>query len=71
MARVEDTPENFSICMDGNCFGCPSYPEEAGGEEGLYCARDRGSMEIEKNGCNCPECPVWQGNGLKGMYFCS
>ena len=70
MTRVEDTPENFDVCMNGNCSNCPSYLDETE-EEGLYCARGRSDLEIEKNGCNCPECPLWLDNDLKGMYYCS
>ena len=68
MPEVEDTPENFKICMQQNCSGCPSYPK--GGGEGLYCARGPSSSEIEKKGCNCPECPLWTENGLAAMYYC-
>jgi len=68
MAKIEDTHENFRLCMQRNCSNCPSYPKGRG--EGLYCARGRSGDEIEKKGCNCPECPVWQKNGLSGMYYC-
>jgi hypothetical protein len=69
MAKVEDTKENFEICMQGNCSTCPSYPKES--QEGLYCARGPSKHAIEKRGCNCPECPVWTDNGLSGMYYCA
>jgi len=65
MAKVEETADNFDICMDGNCS---SYPDIEG--EGLYCARGESEGDIERKGCNCPECPVWLNNGLSGMYFC-
>jgi hypothetical protein len=68
MAQVEDTPENFKICMDGNCSSCPSLPE--GKDEGLYCARGKSKSEVRKKGCRCPECPVWLNGGLGGMYYC-
>ncbi len=67
-AKVEDTIENFKICMQGNCSGCPSYPKDKA--EGLYCARHKSKVEIKKKGCNCPECPIWLNNGLSGMYYC-
>ncbi|MHC4617273.1 MAG: DUF2769 domain-containing protein [Planctomycetota bacterium] len=54
--------------MQRNCSSCPSYPKGKG--EGLYCARGRSNCEIERKGCNCPECPVWLNNGLTAMYFC-
>jgi hypothetical protein len=69
MAKVENTAENFAICMqDGNCKSCPSYVGD--GTEGLYCARGKSAKKITRKGCNCPECPVWINNQLKGMYFC-
>jgi len=68
MAKVEDTRENFDICMQGNCSTCPSYPKQL--KEGLYCARGTSELPIEKSGCNCPECPVWVDNGLSSMYYC-
>jgi hypothetical protein len=34
MAKVEDTNENFDICMQGNYSTCPSYPGWSGA--GLY-----------------------------------
>ena len=70
MAKVENTPENFKICMQGNCNNCPSYPKIEKEGEGLYCARGASTTTIEKRGCNCPECPVWVNNGLTGMYYC-
>jgi len=68
MANVEDIPDNFKICMQGNCSTCPSYPK--GKSEGLFCARGPSETLIEKRGCNCPECPVWIDNGLSRMYYC-
>ena len=68
MAEVEDTQENFDICLQGNCSTCPSYTGGSG--EGLYCARNPSKLSIEKKGCNCPECPVWEKYGLSSMYYC-
>ncbi len=69
MAKVQDTQENFKICMqDGSCKNCPSYVGD--GTEGLYCARGKSAHKIARKGCNCPECPVWINNQLRGMYFC-
>jgi len=67
MDKVEDTQENFDICMQDNCSTCPSYHKVPG--EGLYCARGPSKLSIEKKGCNCPECPVWEKNRLSGMYY--
>ncbi len=69
MAKVEDTREHFAVCMQGNCSTCPSYPK--GSKEGLYCARGPAKQPIEKRGCNCPECPLWEQCGLSGMYYCA
>ncbi len=68
MAKVENTSENFKLCMQGNCSSCPSYPKDK--NEGLYCARGKSGCEIEKKGCNCPECQVWLNSGLSGTYYC-
>ncbi|MHC4624113.1 MAG: DUF2769 domain-containing protein [Planctomycetota bacterium] len=68
MPKIEDTPENLKICLRGNCSSCPSFPKGKG--EGLYCARTQSDCEIERKGCNCPECPVWLNSGLTGMYYC-
>ena len=68
MTKVDDTPDNFNICMQGNCSSCPSYHKGMG--EGLFCARGPSKMPIERRGCNCPECPVWKDNGLSSMYYC-
>ena len=69
MGKIEDSKENFEICMQGNCSTCPSYPKNS--QEGLFCARGQSKHAIEKRGCNCPECPVWIDSGLSGMYYCT
>lgn len=67
MAEVEDTQEKFDICMQ-NCGTCPSYPAVEG--EALYCARGASDQEVEREGCNCPDCPVWAEYGLTKTYYC-
>ena len=67
MAEVEDNGENFQICLD-NCGKCPSYPDIE--DEALYCARGRSSAQIQRNGCSCPDCPLWVTCGLSGTYYC-
>jgi hypothetical protein len=69
MSKVDDNKENFDICMQGNCSTCPSYSKESG--EALFCARGKSKTEVNKKGCNCPECPVWINYGLSGTYYCS
>ncbi len=69
MAKVKDTLENFKICMQVNCSSCPSFLKGKG--EGLYCARGKNECEIERKGCDCPECSVWLESGLSGMYYCA
>lgn len=69
MAKVKDTPENFKICMNGNCSTCPSYPQDS--SEGLFCARGKSSAKITYKGCDCPECQIWLDNDMTGMYYCS
>lgn len=68
MDKVENTRENFDVCMQGNCSTCPSYPGRPG--EGLYCSIGPSKLAIEKKGCNCPDCPVWEKNGQSVMYYC-
>lgn len=68
MRKVNDTQENFEICMKGNCSTCPSYSKISG--EGLFCARGPSKAVLEKRGCNCPECQVWANNGMSSMYYC-
>lgn len=68
MAKVEDNEENFRICMESNCGKCPSFPGTEA--EGLYCARGSSEAEIERNGCECPDCPIWAKCGLGRTYYC-
>jgi hypothetical protein len=68
MAKVEDNGQNFAACMNGNCDACPSFPGVEG--EGLYCARGGTKGEVERAGCNCPDCPVWAQCGLGRTYYC-
>ena len=69
MPQVDDTREGYEACLADYCGKCPSYPEC--GEEALYCARGGSEAEVERNGCDCPECPIWQKYGLGGMYYCA
>ncbi len=69
MAEVQDSQENYEECLKNQCGTCPSYPEC--GEEALYCARGGSEATIERNGCDCPECPIWQAAGLTSMYYCA
>jgi len=66
--KVEDTQENFKICLE-ICGNCPSYPKIAG--EGLYCARGKSKIEIERQGCLCPGCKVYEKYDILGTYFCA
>ena len=63
------TEENFEICVRDNCGQCPSFPEVEG--EGLYCARGPGKRQIERKGCDCPDCPIWVSCGLSRTYYCA
>jgi hypothetical protein len=66
--EVNNTEENYKICMQGNCDTCPSFCGQKG--EGLFCARGPSKVTAEKKGCNCPECPIWINYGLSNMYYC-
>lgn len=68
MPEVDDTEENFEICME-YCGNCPSYPGEKG-KEGLYCARGPSEKEVERKGCDCAQCPLTLQYGLKDRYYC-
>lgn len=67
MGKVEDNAENNDLCRK-YCLECPSYPKES--DELLFCAGGREGSEVERKGCNCPECPVWMDNGLTAQYYC-
>ncbi len=67
MAKVENTPENESVCRN-NCASCMSYPEVEG--ELLYCSRGKSGKPIEKKGCNCSFCDVQIKYGCTGTYYC-
>jgi hypothetical protein len=65
---VEDNPENVKICLE-ICGNCPSFPKIEG--EALYCARGKSKSEIERQGCICPGCDVYEKYDLSGTYFCA
>lgn len=67
MPGVEDTKENFDICMQ-YCGSCLTYPGVEG--EALYCARGKSSVQAQKKGCNCGVCDVQRKYGCKNIYHC-
>lgn len=67
MAEVDDTEQNVMMCEEF-CGNCPSFPGVEG--EILYCARGPSDEDIEREGCNCPDCPVWIKCGLSKQYYC-
>jgi len=67
MSKVENTQENFNICME-NCKPCLTYSDIEG--EGLFCARGKSSAPRPKKGCNCGFCPVQHKSGCNGAYYC-
>ncbi|MHC4479836.1 MAG: DUF2769 domain-containing protein [Planctomycetota bacterium] len=68
MPEVEDTEENFQICIRENCGTCPSYAGVEG--EALYCARSRSKSAVQRVECRCPDCPVWVNYGLGRTFYC-
>ena len=59
---------NYLTCLQ-YCGTCPSYSGVKG--EALYCATGPSVAEIDKKGCNCVMCPVFDHCGGKGtVYFC-
>lgn len=68
MARVEDTPDNASICI---CPDCPTYNNCMGmAGELLYCARGKTGCDAEARRCICPDCPVYATYELSTLFFC-
>lgn len=65
---VEDTAANAKICLD-YCENCPSYPKGSG--EALYCSRGISKAQINRQGCLCPGCTVYEKYNLVGTYFCA
>lgn len=60
--------ENYLTCLQ-YCGTCPSYSGVKG--EALYCATGPSTKTIEKKGCNCVMCPIFDKCGGKGIvYFC-
>jgi hypothetical protein len=68
MAKVDDTEENFQLCLQEHCGNCPSYPDVEG--EALYCARGGSEARIQRVECVCPDCPIWAEHGLSRLYYC-
>ena len=59
---------NLLICAR-NCGTCPSFPRVRG--EALYCAGGRSTVHIERRGCNCVSCPLFdQCSRYNSAYFC-
>jgi len=67
LMSVEDTQNTFNICMEF-CGNCPSFPKING--EGLYCARGKSNADIERQGCLCSGCTIYEKYDLTGAYFC-
>jgi hypothetical protein len=57
---------SFLITFDQDY--CPSYPGIKG--EVLFCARGKSSSPIEKAGCNCGLCDIWNKYELSDFYYC-
>jgi hypothetical protein len=69
MVRVETSRENVELCQKDWCGPCPSFPGVQG--EALYCAVGGSKGKVERKGCNCPDCPIWEKCGLSEMYYCA
>lgn len=53
------------------CEDCPSYPKPSFPKaEGVFCAQGSIITIINKKGCMCHHCPVYNDNKLHGEYFC-
>lgn len=64
MAKVQDTPDNESLCM---CPDCPSFPMEGN----LFCARAKSQNPVRQRGCLCPDCEVFKDYSLQDDYYCA
>jgi class 3 adenylate cyclase len=67
---IEMSQQSLDICKK-MCGSCPSYPGEKG--EALWCATgaSRAAATIEKKGCNCVVCPLYDLCSTKSTgYFC-
>ena len=62
---VKDNKVNRKKCI---CPGCPSYPQ--GCKEMLYCSTGKSKCDVHAAGCMCNECPVYEENELRDIYFC-
>jgi len=60
---VANTTENKAKCL---CMKCPSFT----GPPGIYCAMGKAERPVEKKGCICLTCEVWENNNLFAGYFC-
>ncbi|MBN2875491.1 MAG: DUF2769 domain-containing protein, partial [Spirochaetales bacterium] len=59
---------NLIVCSR-NCGTCPSYPGVRG--EALFCAGGPSSATVERNGCNCVSCPIYDlCSAYNSAYFC-
>ena len=59
---------NLLICAR-NCGTCPSFPNVKG--EALFCAGGKSSATVERKGCNCVSCPIYDlCNVYNSAYFC-
>ena len=68
MAKVPDTQENTIQCI---CGGCPSYDEcMRNNDEILYCAKEKSTCEVPRNGCLCGACPLASEFDLDKLYYC-
>lgn len=64
---VEDNEENEKICKQ-YCGDCPSYPQDS--NEWLFCARGKSGKGIERGGCLCPGCDLFEKYDLTTTYYC-
>ena len=68
--KVELTEDNIDRCI---CPDCPTYnsdtcPSEK--DEKIFCSIGKTSCDVNKEGCMCGGCPVFNDLDLKDGYFC-
>jgi hypothetical protein len=65
---VPDIDKNAERCL---CPDCPTHNEcMKSNKEKFFCSLGNTECDIEKHGCLCGSCPVWDEYGLDAWYYC-
>jgi len=69
MSKEERSKQLEALASECQCNECPTY-RGTGEERLLFCATNKSPIIKEKEGCNCPDCPLVEKLGLKNNYYC-